>query len=99
LFDHYRQLISLRRSTPALRRSPRSRARAWAEGNVICLVRSHDDGDVVILYNVGPSKESGSLPDHRSWRDLLATTDAEVPAGVVTVDPWGYRIFRSTVTG
>ena len=99
LFDHYRQLISLRRSTPALRRSPRSRARAWSEGNVISLVRSHEDGDVVILFNVGPSQESGSLPDHRPWRDLLDTTDSPVPAGVVTLDPWSYRVFRSTVTG
>jgi maltooligosyltrehalose trehalohydrolase len=99
LFDHYRRLIALRRSTPALRRSSRSRARAWAEGNLICLVRSHHDGDVVILYNVGPSKESASLPAHGSWRDLVETSGRPVLSGAVTMDPWSYRVFRSTVTG
>jgi maltooligosyltrehalose trehalohydrolase len=98
LFEHYRQLISLRRSTPALRRSSRSQSRAWAEGNVICLVRSHDDGDVAILFNVGPSKESASLPTGSSWRDLLETDTLPVPFGI-TLDPWSYRLFRSTVTG
>jgi maltooligosyltrehalose trehalohydrolase len=99
LFDHFRELITLRRSTPALRRSSRSQARAWAEGNVLWLVRSHDDGDVVILYNVGPSKESVSLPAHSSWRDLVEANALPVLPGTVTLDPWNYRVFRSTVTG
>jgi maltooligosyltrehalose trehalohydrolase len=98
LFDHYRQLISLRRSTPALRHSSRSKARAWAEGNVITLVRSHEDGDVAILFNVGPSKESVSLPTGNAWRDLLERDALPTPLGV-TLDPWSYRLFRSTVTG
>jgi maltooligosyltrehalose trehalohydrolase len=98
LFDHYRQLISLRRSTPALRHSSRSKARAWAEGNVITLVRSHEDGDVAILFNVGPSKESVSLPTGSAWRDLLERDALPIPLGV-TLDPWSYRLFRSTVTG
>ena len=100
LFDHYRHLITLRRTTPALRHSSRSEARAWAAGNVITLVRSHEEEDVVILYNLGASQEIASLPPARtSWRDL-ATPDA-LPErdGVVTVDPWSYRVFRSTVTG
>jgi maltooligosyltrehalose trehalohydrolase len=99
LFDHYRQLIAMRRSTPALRHSFRSQARAWAEGNVICLVRSHTEGDVVIVYNVGPSKESVSLPAEGSWRDLAEMDSLPDPSGDLTLDPWSYRVFRSTVTG
>jgi maltooligosyltrehalose trehalohydrolase len=98
LFDHYRRLITLRRTTPALRRSSRSHARAWAEGNVICLVRSHEEGDMVILYNVGDSMENVSLP-RGSWRDVLEMNESPVPSEDVTMDPWSYRIFRSTVTG
>ena len=98
LFDLYRQLIALRRSTPALRHSLRSQARAWAEGHVVCVVRSHEEGDIVILYNVGPSEESVSLP-HGSWQDVLEMKETPALSGGVTMDPWSYRVFRSTVTG
>lgn len=99
LFDHYRQLIGLRRATPALRHSSRSQARSWSEGNVITLVRSHEEEDVVILYNVGASQESAWLPTRAAWRDLVEMDDQREFSGVVTMDPWSYRVFRSTVTG
>jgi glycosidase len=98
LFDLYRQLITLRRTTPALHRSSRSQARAWAEGSVITLLRTHEEGDVVILFNVGAAEERVSLPQG-SWRDLLDTNESPRTPGVVTVDPWSYRVFSSTVTG
>jgi maltooligosyltrehalose trehalohydrolase len=98
LFNLYRELISLRRATPALRHSSRSQARAWAEGNVITLVRSHEDETVVILYNVGPTKESACLPSN-SWRELVPGDEIPEPSGDVTMAPWSYRVFRSTVTG
>jgi maltooligosyltrehalose trehalohydrolase len=98
LFDLYRRLITLRRTTPALRRSSRSHARAWSEGRVLCLVRSHEEGDVAILYNLGPAGESVSLP-HGSWHDVFETNEWPGTSGAVTMDPWSYRIFRSTVTG
>ena len=92
-FGHYQRLIALRRSTPALRRSARSQARAWSDGNIICLVRSHDDGDVAALFNVGPRSASATLPAKVCWRDLLAETgDAESP---ITLEPWSFRVFQS----
>jgi maltooligosyltrehalose trehalohydrolase len=94
LFDHYAQLIALRRSTPALRRSARSRARAWADGNVVWLVRSHDDGDVVTLFNVGAKGVSTTLPVRGGWRELLAST-VSLEATLVTLDPWSFRVFES----
>jgi maltooligosyltrehalose trehalohydrolase len=97
LFDHYRHLITLRRTTPALRRSLRSHARAWAEGHAICLVRSHEEGDIVVLYNVGASHESVSLP-HGSWHEVPEMNESSPRSGIVTMDPWSYRVFRSTVT-
>jgi maltooligosyltrehalose trehalohydrolase len=99
LFDHYQELIALRRATPALRHSSRSQARSWAEGTVITLVRSHVEEDVVILFNAGAAKESASLPTHGAWRDLVEMDDPRDVSGVVTMDPWSYRVFRSTVTG
>jgi glycosidase len=100
LFDHYRQLIALRRSTPALRHSSRSQARAWAEGNVLTLTRSHEEEQVVILYNVGDSEEIAVLPPApSSWSDLATPNALPERDGVVTLDPWSYRVFRSTVTG
>ena len=93
LFDHYQRLIALRRSTPALRRSARARARAWSDGNVVCLVRSHDDGDVVGLFNVGPASANATLPASGCWRDLLAGT--AVGERLITLDPWCFRVFQS----
>ena len=93
LFDHYQRLISLRRSTPALRRSARSRARAWADGNVICLVRSHEEGDVASLFNVGPGSASATLPANACWRELLTGTGAV--EGPLTLEPWSFRVFQS----
>jgi glycosidase len=92
LFDHYQRLIALRRSTPALRRSIRSRARAWADGNVICLVRSHDDGDVAALFNAGPESATATLPANVCWRDLTEAGALESP---ITLEPWSFRVFQS----
>jgi maltooligosyltrehalose trehalohydrolase len=93
LFSHYQRLIALRHSTPALRRSARSQARAWADGNVICLVRSHDDGDVAALFNVGPRSASAALPANVCWRDLLVGSEAQ--ESLVTLEPWSFRVFQS----
>jgi maltooligosyltrehalose trehalohydrolase len=93
LFDHYQRLIALRRSTPALRRSSRSQARAWANGNVLSLVRSHDDGDVIALFNVGPDSASAELPVNVCWRELL--TEIGAMQSPFTLEPWSFKVFQS----
>jgi maltooligosyltrehalose trehalohydrolase len=91
--DHQRQwvlhraLIALRRSSPALRRSRRTSARASVASRVITLVRSHPRQAVVALFNVSaepaqaalpPAPLGGPAPDEaRCWSKLI---DAGAPA-------------------
>jgi maltooligosyltrehalose trehalohydrolase len=97
LFDLYRRLIALRRSTPALRRSTREHARAWAEGDVITLVRIDEAGDVIALFNVGPNESTALLPDTTRWRDLLGD---DHPNGdkPVSLSPWGYAVYEEVAS-
>jgi hypothetical protein len=57
-------------------------------------VRSHDDGDVVTLFNVGAKGVSTTLPVRGGWRELLAST-VSLEATLVTLDPWSFRVFES----
>jgi maltooligosyltrehalose trehalohydrolase len=90
-----RTLIALRRSVPALRRSPRQAARASAAGAVITLIRAHTTGSVTALFNLSATETSALLPDGGPWRDLF---DPDAPDGAsgdaVVMDPWGFRLFR-----
>ncbi|MGH3732436.1 MAG: malto-oligosyltrehalose trehalohydrolase [Acidimicrobiales bacterium] len=98
LFEYYEELIEIRRSTPALRRSSRSQARAWANGNVVTLARSHDEGDVVAFFNVGASTEEANLPANGHWKILLASTPSFESPTTFALDPWSFCVFRSAAT-
>jgi maltooligosyltrehalose trehalohydrolase len=94
LWNHYRQLITLRHSLPALRRSPlRQNARAWAEGDVITLVRTHETGDVVAVFNVSSNLAHAQLPGDRRWTNALESTDGDATS--VDLAPWAFSIYRS----
>jgi maltooligosyltrehalose trehalohydrolase len=92
LFDLYQRLIALRRDTPALRRSTRDHARAWADGDLITLVRTDDAGDIVALFNVGESDASGLLPRAKRWRNLLGD---EQPSDdkPVSLSRWSFAVY------
>ncbi len=92
LFDLYRRLIALRRSTPALSRSTREHARAWADGDVITLQRTHDAGDVVVLFNVGANDATGLLPRAARWRDLLGDNQPNDDKPV-SLSPWSFSVY------
>jgi maltooligosyltrehalose trehalohydrolase len=95
LWELHHHLIALRRSVPALRRSSREAARASAHGNVVTLLRTHLEGAVAALFNLGPAPTAALLPDGGPWADLL---DPDCPgagsATAVTLDPWGFRLYR-----
>jgi maltooligosyltrehalose trehalohydrolase len=94
MWNHYRQLITLRHSLRALRRSPlRHNARAWAEGNVITLVRTHEASAVVALFNVSAESAQAQLPSDRRWTNVLESSDDG--ATTVELSPWAYSLYRS----
>ena len=97
LWNHYRQLITLRRSLPALRRSPRrENAQAWAEGNVISLLRAHEAGDVIAIFNVSADVARAQLPNDRCWTSAL--DDGLDEATTVELSPWAFSLWRSVAS-
>src|SRR6185437_7364510 len=58
----HRALIGLRRTNPALGRSPRASARASAAARVITLVRTDARDAVVALFNVSAEPAAVMLP-------------------------------------
>ncbi len=92
LLDLYRRLIALRRATPALRHSSREHARAWADGDVITLSRTDEEGDVIALFNLGERDASASLPKAKRWRNLLG---GEQPSDdkPVSLSPWSFAVY------
>jgi maltooligosyltrehalose trehalohydrolase len=97
LFDLYRCLIALRRTTPALRHSTREHARSWAEGDVITLVRTDESGDVVALFNVGPNEATGLLPRAKQWRNFVGD-DEPSDDKPVSLLPWSYAVYGEVVS-
>jgi maltooligosyltrehalose trehalohydrolase len=95
LWELYRDLIDLRRSTPALRRSTRADACASASAGVLTLIRFHDEGTVAILFNLNPRDVHGHLPSGNLWSNLLVPEeplhDAKDP---VPLAPWSFCAFR-----
>ncbi len=92
LFQLYQRLIALRRATPALRRSAREHARAWADGDVIALARTDESGDVVVYFNVGSFDASARLPAATRWRNLLGD-DQPIGDEPVSLPPWSFAVF------
>jgi maltooligosyltrehalose trehalohydrolase len=61
-WELHRALIALRRTNPALQRSPRTAARAFATLRVVTLIRSHGRDAVVALFNVSGDQVEATLP-------------------------------------
>jgi maltooligosyltrehalose trehalohydrolase len=98
LLDVHRDLIELRRSTPALRRSSRTEARAWADGDILTLVRSHPEGSVAVLYNFSERATTARLPDPGEWADLLepAAPAAAAAGEARPLGAWGFGVWHTT---
>jgi maltooligosyltrehalose trehalohydrolase len=62
-WELHRALIGLRRDSPALRRSVRTSAHAFASAGVLTLVRADPLDTVVALFNVSAVAATAALPD------------------------------------
>jgi maltooligosyltrehalose trehalohydrolase len=93
----YRDLIALRSSEPALRRSSRAASVAHAEAGVVTLTRGHGGTTVVALFNLTPTAAIGHLDPGPCWTGLLPATAgvAPAPGGEVPLEPWGFRLYRA----
>lgn len=95
----YRDLIALRRTTPALRRSARASARAWCERDVVTLLRTHDAGDVVVFFNFGESDATAYFPSRVRGRNLLDRAASVIEPGAnVKLAPWEFDVYQLEVS-
>jgi hypothetical protein len=62
---------------------------------VVTLRRTLDAVTVVAFFNVGPSPAEGRLPVADRWCEMLVPGTAPPPEGPVSLEPWGFRVFRS----
>jgi maltooligosyltrehalose trehalohydrolase len=98
LWELHRQLIALRRATPALRRSARPQARAWAAGPVLTLVRAHPEGTVIALFNLSPEEAATPVPAGPGpWVNLLDPVPGTPPPARLA--PWGFTVVSSPTLG
>jgi maltooligosyltrehalose trehalohydrolase len=106
LWALHHDLITLRSTEPALRRSSRAASRAHAEAGVVTLTRSHQGTTVAALFNLTSADAFGHLDPGHCWSELMgATADAPPapapapePDGEVPLRPWGFRVYRASTT-
>jgi glycosidase len=107
----YKQIIALRRSSNALRKGSVEWLKNSDDARVISFRRSAQDDEVVVVINLSSRPFSGSIdvsggrfvdvtPVVRGPmpRDYLPGVDRSrlVTFSTVSLDAWGYRIFRRT---
>jgi hypothetical protein len=93
----HRDLITLRRSNPALRRSDRATASASASGKVLTMVRVHGEGTVVAVFNLSGLEVGSPMPEGGPWTEIRRGAASVVEGGdTVRLGPWKFEIFQST---
>jgi maltooligosyltrehalose trehalohydrolase len=78
LHEFYRELIRLRKTTPALRALSMGNVKteAFEERRLLVLLRWHDDDEVLLLFNFGDQSLRLPMPFPEStWRVLLDSAD------------------------
>lgn len=91
----YRELLRLRRETPALRNLDLYRVRTHADEDrrLLLLERSTDDSRALIAFNFGDTAQSCELPfAATSWRALI-DTGAKIENGTITLPPSSFALF------
>lgn len=94
LLQLYRDLIALRRREPALHRSARENTEAHADGDVVTLVRRHEEGVIAAFFNLSDSATSNELPTEGMWEELLTHQQAPWLEQKIELAPWQCRVFR-----
>jgi hypothetical protein len=85
----------LRRREPALHNSSRENTVAHAEGNVVTLMRTHGETSVAAFFNLCDAAGSAQLRGGDRWDEVLRADPEGTTFGKVSLDPWGFRIFRT----
>jgi cyclomaltodextrinase / maltogenic alpha-amylase / neopullulanase len=104
----YRRMLSLRRSSEALRRGSLEWLRNSDESSVVTFLRRGKTEDMLVAINLTSRHFSGSVeteganefrevtPDINAEKDGVTEVASGSALPVLALDPWGFRIFRRT---
>ncbi|HEV7767232.1 MAG TPA: malto-oligosyltrehalose trehalohydrolase [Thermoanaerobaculia bacterium] len=88
----YRDLLTLRRNTPALRSLDLSRVETHADDEQrVLLVRR---GDVLLAFNFSDEQRVVTLPFEGAWHSLIES-QATIEAGEVTLPPSAFGVWQA----
>jgi cyclomaltodextrinase len=97
----YRRMIALRKAHPAFTRGTLAWLRNSDESRVVAFARRDDAEELLVAINFSNRPFEGTLeaPTGAAFTDITPdTTDAarirQVTPPTLSLDPWGYRIFR-----
>jgi oligo-1,6-glucosidase len=99
VFHHYRRLIELRHSEPAVAHGDFTMLLA-DDPRVYAFTRRLDDVELLVLANVSSDPVTPDVPDAAAWMEaelLLGTVAGEPPPTGLELRPWEARVLRRTV--
>jgi oligo-1,6-glucosidase len=102
VFHHYRRLIDLRHTEPAVAHGDFTTLLADDE-HVYAFTRRHGDVELLVLGNFSGQVVTADVPQTASWirSELLVTNchGADVPQTHMVLQPWEARVYRRTAGG
>ncbi|MGH2968390.1 MAG: glycoside hydrolase family 13 protein [Solirubrobacteraceae bacterium] len=94
VFHHYRRLIELRHSEPAVVDGDFTMLLA-GDARIYAFTRRLDDVELLVLGNFSGEPAAAELPDAAAWADSeLLLTNADAPPRDLTLGPWEARVHR-----
>ena len=103
VFHHYRRLIELRHTEPAVAHGDFTMLLADDE-RVYAFTRRLGDVELLVVANVGGEPATAAVPDAAAWAGaevLIENCPASAPAGggaALALAPWEARVHRRTLT-
>ncbi|PPK93818.1 oligo-1,6-glucosidase [Kineococcus xinjiangensis] len=98
VFHHYRRLVDLRHTVPAVAHGDFTMLLPDDE-RVYAFTRRLDEEELLVLCNVSGEQVRVELPDGWAGSELLLGNVAGDPADVAELRPWEARVHRRTTAG
>lgn len=95
LFNHYRKLIALRKTVPALAQisPPNLRKSSFSNKKVLSFIRTHQDGDVFVIQNITSEQVEVSLKNNIG-DVLFSSNDSKLEGHKLKLGPYGIFVSK-----
>lgn len=95
LLNHYREMIHLRRSHPALLAGGFTPRPFNADNSLVSFYRTHSQGNLLVVHNLGNETLTLELDPERDGKTLLhGTRRVKLRRGVLTLPPGSFAIIQ-----